>query len=366
LYKNPYVCAVNYQACETDPYNSLHIFNSLGCNSGNMLFSEAIYRGIKGARRGIYTFKPKHIADADCIVISAANWINSFEDFGQLANRLEATTLPVITVGLGAQAETNRTYPTLQKGTLRLLKLLSERSTAISVRGEYSAEVLAHYGIHNAMITGCPSALLIGRKTAFINRSSIIADRGCALHASRNLFDAGNPLERYLYRQALGRQMDLVLQAEQPDIMVKLGTLPSDEEAPFHHQILTWAYGADFETTLDYLADKGRFFREYDKWITYLSTRHFAFGTRLHATIAALIAGTPATLITHDTRTAETALAMHLPTVEARDINLDRPLRLVDYYDDEKLTRFEQHYPTYRRNFEFFFHLNGLEMITPS
>jgi len=331
-----------------------------------MLFSESAYRKIKGAKRGVYCFTPADIAHADCIVISAANWMNSYEDFSELADRLESTTLPVVTLGLGAQAEADRSYPKLKKGTLRLLKILSERSAAISVRGEYSAEVLAHYGIHNAMITGCPSALLIGRNTAFLNRSSIITDSNSSLHASRNLFDAGTPFERFLYRQAIGRQMDLVLQAELPDIMAKLGTPPSPKEAPLHHQTLTWAYGTDLETTLNYLTDKVSFFRDYDAWITYLSTRQFVFGTRLHATIAALIAGTPATLITHDTRTAETALAMHLPTVEARNINLDRPFRLADYYDDEKLTRFEQHYPTYWRNFQFFFHLNGLKMARPT
>ncbi len=42
---------------------------------------------------------------------------------------------------------------------LRLMKIASEWSDYISVRGDYSAEVLAHYGIDNVTITGCPSLL---------------------------------------------------------------------------------------------------------------------------------------------------------------------------------------------------------------
>ena len=37
-----------------------------------------------------------------------------------------------------------------------------ERSSAISVRGEYTAAALAHHGIKNSMVTGCPSLLWNG------------------------------------------------------------------------------------------------------------------------------------------------------------------------------------------------------------
>ncbi|CAN5792651.1 hypothetical protein BH18ACT13_BH18ACT13_17120 [soil metagenome] len=39
------------------------------------------------------------------------------------------------------------------------MKIASEWSDSISVRGDYSAEVLAHYGIDNVTITGCPPLL---------------------------------------------------------------------------------------------------------------------------------------------------------------------------------------------------------------
>ena len=366
MYQTPHVCAVNDQACRSDPDNALHVFGSLGSNSGNMAFSEAIYRGIKGARRGIYAFAEEELEGADCIVLAAANWMNSVDDFGWLADRLEASGLPVITVGLGAQADLDRSHPVLQPGTLRLIRLLAERSPAISVRGDFSAEVLAQHGIHNVLVTGCPSALLIGRVHPFLNRTSVISDHGCAIHASRNLFDAGKPLERFLYRQAIRRQIPVLLQAEQPDILFKLNAPPAPDEVRFHHQVLTWAYGADIASVHSYLASQAQFIPDYDAWIRYLSTRQFVIGTRLHGTIASLIAGTPATLITHDSRTAEAALAMHLPTVDSARIDLDRPLRMEDYYDDAAYSRFERHYPVYLRNFQFFFHLNGLEMFAPT
>ena len=46
----------------------------------------------------------KELAGRDVVVLAAANWINSYDDFGWLANRLERIKLPVLLVGVGAQA----------------------------------------------------------------------------------------------------------------------------------------------------------------------------------------------------------------------------------------------------------------------
>jgi polysaccharide pyruvyl transferase WcaK-like protein len=61
------------------------------------------------------------------------------------------------------------------------------------------------------------------------------------------------------------------------------------------------------------LARGGRFFSSAPDWITAMMGRDLVLGTRLHGTMAALAAGTPAAIITHDSRTSELATTMHLP-----------------------------------------------------
>ena len=42
-------------------------------------------------------------------------------------------------------------------------------------------------------------------------------------------------------------------------------------------------------------------------WMDYLAGFDFAFGTRIHGTITALVSGTPGYLFAHDSRTLELA-----------------------------------------------------------
>ena len=38
-----------------------------------------------------------------------------------------------------------------------MLRAISERSNLLSVRGAFTADLLARYGVHNVSVTGCPS-----------------------------------------------------------------------------------------------------------------------------------------------------------------------------------------------------------------
>ena len=67
------------------------------------------------------------------------------------------TRLPITMVGVGAQASSRLTTCPVHPNTLKLMRLVSERSAQIGARGFYTAEVLAGYGIHNVRVIGCPS-----------------------------------------------------------------------------------------------------------------------------------------------------------------------------------------------------------------
>jgi hypothetical protein len=64
-----------------------------------------------------------------------------------------------------------------------------------------------------------------------------------------------------------------------------------------------------------------RFFVATTPWFDYLAQRDFTFGSRIHGTFASLVAGTPAYVLTHDSRTLELAKYFDIP---------HRPLARVD------------------------------------
>ena len=68
---------------------------------------------------------------------------------------------------------------------------------------------------------------------------------------------------------------------------------------------------------------KTRFWVDPWPWIDYLRDTDFAFGTRIHGNIAALLAGTPAFVLGHDTRTTELARYFDIPYREMTNVPPD-------------------------------------------
>ena len=135
------------------------VMGSVGFNTGNQLFTQAVLRHLRFERSGFgFYFDPEYVqAHFDAIVVPAANWINAGEDFGEQADLLAQTNLPIYVLWLGAQSHATDAIPVLKPGTLRLLQLFSKRTETIGVRGDYTQRVLNHYGIKNVRVIGCPS-----------------------------------------------------------------------------------------------------------------------------------------------------------------------------------------------------------------
>lgn len=195
MYQRPIVFGINSlkPPAASLPIGSL--MDAYGRNTGNILFSEALLRSLKNAQPSTYSPEREQLEECDAIVIAAANWVNHYDDFTWLAAQLEKHDKPVTIVGLGAQAGLDRAIPVLKEGTLRAIKIIAERSPAISTRGAFTAEVLNFYGIKNTVVTGCPSLLLAGRRWPTIKNAPELTWHRSAIHSTRSGYNPSDPFQ---------------------------------------------------------------------------------------------------------------------------------------------------------------------------
>jgi hypothetical protein len=302
-----------------------------GGNTGNLLFISALHKVIsKTSAQNFDAFVPEKVRKThDGIVIPAANWFNYYSDWGGLAERIEETNLPCVIVGLGAQSHTKDKFPTPTAGTLRLVKVVSERSSSISVRGEYTAAALNHYGVKNVTVTGCPS-LLWHRRPLNVKKDltspTLITIGSTRSDLFEKVFDPGDAFKvsLLLTRLAYARGFDYVAQTEKFDMKVALEGDALISNADSSENMKDWdflgrVYGETDQTeTTRYLKAHLKVFFNVESWLDYLATRDFVISTRLHGIIAALLAGVPGILVTHDTRTGEMAQLLGIPSIDAQ------------------------------------------------
>jgi len=144
---------------------------------------------------------------------------------------------------------------------------------------------------------------------------------------------------------------------------IKVIDISLSENNPMVVDVLAESYGtSDHELITEYIKIHGRFYSDYNSWIDYLRTRSFCVGTRIHGTIASIIAGTPALLVAHDSRTQELAKAMGIPYLLSSEIDTEKSLdpgRLIDSFFAKKVSL---DYFRYRDRFKSFFADNQISI----
>lgn len=323
-----------------------------GNNSGNMLFTSAVYSQIKGAEHIGFDFSPEHVGERfDSIVIPAANWINSRQDWGALADRLEASGLPVTVVGLGGQISIED-IGQIPEGTKRFLSVCGERGTAIGVRGDYTAEIISALGIKNVKALGCPSIFYHGGIPVIrdlpLTRKFRLGVGPTRYDLAPASFEASG--QRQIYQYAIRNASSIYYQSEQFEIEVLDRSV---DKASLNR-------GADYysissaDELENLILQKGKFHTSLPQWISDVKKDDFYIGTRIHGVIAAALAGTPGLLITHDHRTKELAEFMCVPSVplEKFDVSmLDNPEDLFTLIDLNKFSRRSKRNIVYLKEF---------------
>ncbi|MEW1721960.1 polysaccharide pyruvyl transferase family protein [Streptomyces sp. NPDC093109] len=293
----------------------------IGTNSGNLLFSDAAHKILLTDRTEVTSNGLRTVASAeraqqineeyDVFVVPLANAFRpTFSpSLDRLSNLIEQLTIPVVVLGVGAQAgddyDTER-LKAIEPSVKRFMRAVLERSASVGVRGELTASYLRELGFHEVETIGCPSMFLYGDTFPTLrDPGTFDADSRIAINLSAQAIRVGDLAG--LARHAHERFPHLTYYAQN---LVDAETLfwGDTSAASGVHDVLPR------RLTHPLLQEnKVRVPLEPRTWMDELAEQDFSYGTRIHGNIAALLAGTPAVVLAHDSRTLELCRYFGIP-----------------------------------------------------
>lgn len=300
--------------------------HATGANTGNLFIGNGLFHGLDCASKafhpGFGAIPAERLHEHfDLVVIPASNFVGNGVDLTDHADYFARSKVPLFCFGLGSQVLPGEELA-LKPGTERFLRLLSERSGSIGVRGAFTAEVLWNMGIRNLSITGCPSLLSLRPSTI----AKLVAARPSLGKVAANFSNnvrrhsisatGMRSSENALFQRLLGENAFYVLQNEAPE-MALLGALGRGDAAAAGAVLPRVAELFDVsgsrEDVRRFIEQRMRVFFSVEEWVGCMDTMTGSLGTRFHGNVAALLAGTPALFLVHDMRTLELCELLRVP-----------------------------------------------------
>lgn len=349
---------------KTESFNDAFIQS--GRNFGNILIGHGVRTLLDGnelvSREDVPT--PAH-ADERCsqVVIPAANFLWKDFDFGYMFDYLDKTHLPVTIIGVGAQTNDRTVSSAIHPNTLKLMKLIAERSASLGVRGYYTAEVLAANGIHNVQVIGCPSLYtkrlpvvhVDGERLKSLDSVSVNFSRRVNGHAFHP--DRMKQIENAILVFALQNESTFVAQDEIEELAAMEGDQPC--AAP----VLKYFDQVAPESVDAFFRKKTRYFCDVETWAAYIRTQNLSIGSRFHGNLIALINGTPALMVVHDSRTMEMCTLLGIPHIHISRLVAENysPEWISEQVQALTFDGFEKAYAALYKRFTKFLDSNGLK-----
>lgn len=293
----------------------------MGTNVGNLVFSDATFKllttpGQTPVSAGLrLESSDRHAAEIsdryDALVVPLANAFRpSYRGaLERMATLFEKLTIPVVILGVGAQSgtgySTDRLAP-IEPMVRRFLRAVLERSPSVGVRGEFTASYLKGLGFSDVEVIGCPSMFLHGatlpaprEPAAFGPQTRIAVNFSRAGYTTGKVAEiVGRTFERYQDVRYVAQNLTDAELLFWGDTSVESGETDRFPALRSHPVVA----GGHTVVPLDP--------RE---WMAELRERDFSFGTRIHGNVVALLAGTPAVVLAHDSRTLELARYFEIP-----------------------------------------------------
>jgi hypothetical protein len=311
-----------------------------GGNTGNVAFVSAIRSHLTGNVIQVDwgTSAGQLRACADLVIIACANQLGRHTDLSSIADNLDQAGLPIIAIGLGAQADTQGSDVVLTEGTRRWVEVIRAhqptKTPNIGVRGEYTLRQLDRLGLgETAAVTGCPSNFtnLATDYVASIERQVDREVTYVAIAAGHPHTQALMTVDRQLV--ALVDQCNGTCIVQHDHTMIKAAMQEFDAIKPssLEHTRQYFKPELAMPEFQEWCRRRLLVFADTTNWMAWLRRYDFVLGPRFHGIMLALQAGVPAGCIAHDSRTLELYETMAVP-VRTYD-SISEPLSLENIRD---------------------------------
>lgn len=349
--------------CEYDiftptDYDALydHVQSSWGgvCkNWGNRVWFQGIYSALDTGENE-YDFITDQIdidrinSTYDLIVLPMANifYQGFLEPMRYLTSVFEKIRIPVYVVVCGVQADSydslNEIIAAIGGDSARFIRAIYHTGGEFALRGYFTKEFFERLGFSSAVVTGCPSLYQMGPDFT-------VETRKMDARLLKPVFNGHIPPMAALmqsYPESVFLDQDEFFRPLlQPDYL-------KEHTLRFRLDFLN-QFGMEAAQML--AQGRIRMIADTNDWWNYLRDAGFsyAFGSRIHGTIMALLSGVPATIVTYDSRTREMAEYFDVPMLQTDRSHCFRKEELLEAYARMDYTvfnrKFRQRFETYER-----------------
>ena len=306
------------------PEDALALDKLGGNNCGNLLFSDSAVRTLSTPGNDVTCWTLERMAAKanainerfDHVVFPFANalrhtYLGHLRTTTELLRRLR---IPVTVLGIGAQSTLDYDVEPLARiddDVRAFMAALLDRSPSVGVRGEFTAHYLEHLGFSDVDVIGCPSMFTYGpHLEAAQLPDTFDASSRVALNLTPN-----RPMPHHWERQLIERHPELTYFAQtRADLRLllwggregrPLGPMTDYPDRSEHPLLSRAATRMHVDPTA---------------WFEDLRGFDFTLGTRIHGNIASVLAGTPAHVLAHDSRTRELSEYFEIPHTRLRTL----------------------------------------------
>lgn len=307
------------------------LYERVGNNTGNLAFHFAIDRHLGGDAHVVDWSAPiEQINSGGRVgILPCANQLGPHADYSAFATKFKNLSVPLVAIGLGAQAGTDAKVPDVPPGTLDWVRAIADHAPEdapnITVRGQFTLEVLAHYGLADrAVVLGCPT-LFINPDPALghLIASNVKEPKRIAVASGHQRWKHLAAIEASLARMVTATSGSYVGQS--PLEMLKL-TRGEAEMLNFEQLMECRRYACPEMDSAEFVwwsKRHGNVFFDIPSWMEHYRRFDFVVGARIHGVMLGLQAGVPSLCIVHDSRTLELCQTMAVPYVLAKDVVRD-------------------------------------------